>query len=307
VKPSLSHASSRTGSLHATPARLAAVLVALFGLVAATHAGQPAGGTLDLADPRERLEAYIRAHGDTAGGETFWYAQGTVFGHVPGERPRPLFGLEVVGVSRFEPIEGGWLRLHREVGYYTDLATGQILERWHNPFTDRTVDVLHIQNDPVNRRFTVENTNIGVMEAGDEVIFYREVPLRYPNPLPRAEFPRYSSGDFYEALEMFNTFARRSDLEDRSRTAVPSVGSWARQGPWLPWMEMGRYDGHLIYHSRSVSRGGDPEVIPARLREHMKQHHPKYLSAPEQFTSPDETSWTFFRKHIEEQRKRDSR
>lgn len=38
---------------------------------------------------------------------------------VPGETGRKLFGLEVVGVSRFHPIEGGYQRLHHEAGSWS--------------------------------------------------------------------------------------------------------------------------------------------------------------------------------------------
>jgi hypothetical protein len=254
--------------------------------------------TLDLSDPAQLLEAYVRTNGDTSGREVTTYGHGTVYAMVPGEKPRTLFNLEVVGISRYERIDGGYLRLHREVGYYTDLATGAVLERWRNPYLDREVEVIPIQNDPVNRRFTVQNLSVKVLESGDELIFYREVPLRYPNPIDRTGYPRYSSGEFYEAIEMFNTFVRRSDLAARD-TSVASTGSWTRVGPWLPWMEMGLHAGHLVYHSRSVKPRNGLEGVPRRLRDHIAAHHPKYLRAPERFTEPDETSWTFFKKALD--------
>jgi hypothetical protein len=276
-----------------TSFRLAAAL--------ALGAGSAAVHALDLANPRERLDAYIRATGDTSGRESVTYGRATVYAHVPGAKPRALFNLEVVGVSRYEPIEDGYLRLHREIGYYTDLETGAVLERWRNPYLERDVEVIPIQNDPVNRRFTVGSSTFKVLESGDDVVFYREVPLRYPNALDRATYGRFSSGDFYEAMEMFNTFVKRRDLEGE-RTSVPATGSWSRVGPWLPWMEMGQYDGYLIYHSQSVKPQDGVEGLPARLRERIAREQPKFLRAPERFTQPDETSWTWFRKVIDARR-----
>lgn len=145
--------------LHPRPAWLSAVLTTL--LLAALPAPSPAAGKarhVDLDDPVQRLEAYIRANGDTSGKPVVSHGTGTVYGYVPGEKPRPLFGLEVVGVSRYQKIEGGYLRLHREIGYYTDLATGAVIKRWFNPWLQREVDVIPIQNDPVNRRFTVQES-----------------------------------------------------------------------------------------------------------------------------------------------------
>lgn len=276
------------------PACLLAVLAASAATMAAA---------LDLSDPREQLEAYVRANGDTSGRASATWATGTVYGYVPGEKPRALFGLEVFGMSRYQRIDGGYLRLSREVGYYTDLKSGAVLTRWFNPWLQREVEVVPIQNDPVNRRFTLQNISFRINASGEDIAMYREVPLRYPNPLDRAGYPLHSSGDFYEAMEMFNTFVRRSDLANPKLTSVPSTGSWSRLGPWLPWMEMGAHQGYLVYHSRSFKPARGLEGIPASLIEQVRQQHPKYLDAPTEFSAPDETSWTFFKKRIDAERK----
>lgn len=262
-----------------------------------------AANRLDLSDPQQALDAYVRANGDISGKPVATWATGTVYGFVPGERPRPLFGLEVLGMSRFLRIDGGYQRLHKEVGYYTALDSGKILDRWFNPWLQREVEVVHIQNDPVNRKFLASRISFRIDEAGDDIAFYREVPLRYPNPLDRANYPLYSSGDFYEAIEMFNTFARRSDLENRRLTSVPSTGSWTRVGPWLPWMEMGAHQGQLIYHSRALKPVEGLAALPASLVEEVRRRHPEYLEAPSEFREPDETSWTYFKKLIDERRR----
>jgi len=264
---------------------------------------------LDLGTPEGVLDAYVRANGDTSGKDRLTYGTTTVYAFVPGEKGRALFRLEVVGASRYERVDGGYRRLHREVGYYTDLATGEVLRRWHNPFIEREVEVIPIRNDPVNREFVVDRqtgaTGIRYYEDRDWVIFYREIPLRYPNPLPRAGYPRHSSGDFYEAMELFNTFVKREDLEGGA-TAVPSSGSWSRIGPWLPWMEMGNSQGWLVYHGRSVALDS-PDDLPAALRSHIESRDAKFLRAPEEWGGRNETSWTVFKQVIDERRERESR
>ena len=85
-----------------------------------TQASDPEGMP-DLSDPEQLLDAYIRTVGDTSGKEVLLYASVVVIGMHPGEKGQKLFGLEVLGASRFLPIEDGYQRLHREVGLYTDL------------------------------------------------------------------------------------------------------------------------------------------------------------------------------------------
>ncbi len=147
----------------------------------------------DLEKPEDLLEAYIKTVGDISGETAITYASVVVMAMVPGQRGRKLFKLEVVGAGRYLRIEGGFQRLHREVGLYTDLETGEVMATWRNPFLDRDVEVIHIQNDPVNFPYTIEQQSgprrIIYDDFGDTIAFHREVLLRYPSALTRAEYP----------------------------------------------------------------------------------------------------------------------
>jgi len=268
----------------------------MLGVAGLSHA-------LDLDDPRQLLDAYVKTVGDLSGEEVVVYAKSTVYSFMPGERGRALFNMEIVGVKRYEPIEGGWQRVQREIAFYTDLRSGEILQQWYNPWIQREVRVIPVLNDPVNRRHVIDNQGggwgVNHLEVGDDIIFSREVPLRYPNPLPHSEYPLHSKDDWYEAMEMFNDFVRRSDLEDPALTSAPSTGSWSRLGPWLPWMEMGKRDGWLVYHGQAVKLAAGVEALPAPVLEAIRRDHPKYLHAPDAWSEPSETSWTFFKKVID--------
>lgn len=278
-----------------TRAALAATLLA-FNTVASADG-------LDLDDPHQLLDAYVKTVGDTSERETMVYARSTVFAFVPGQRGRPILGMEVVGVKRYERIEGGWQRVQREIAFYTDPDTGEILDSWHNPWLDREVRVIPVLNDPVNRRHVIDEQgggwSVNYMRHGDHVTFYREIPLRYPNPLPYSEYPLHSTGDWYEAMELFNNFVSLADLEDPEITSAPGTGSWTRVGPWLPWMEMGNRPGWLVYHGRSVKLMDGAEALPDHVREAIERDYPKYLRAPSEWSEPSETSWTLFRKVLD--------
>lgn len=110
-----------------TRPRVAALVLAA-GAAAPLAPGAAARRPLDVADPVRRLEAYVRADGDTSGRQPVTYGHGTVYGFVPGE----------------------------------------ILERRHDPYAGREVDAVPIENDAVNRRFTAATTTFKVSETGDE-------------------------------------------------------------------------------------------------------------------------------------------
>ena len=99
----------------------------------------------------------------------------------PARRARSCFGLEVLGASGFLPLEDGYQRLHREVGLYTDLETGEVMARLDNPWSGESVEVIHVQNDPVNFSFTVETQRgpyrVKFDDLGHTVGFYRQIRL----------------------------------------------------------------------------------------------------------------------------------
>ncbi|MEU3501494.1 DUF1838 family protein, partial [Streptomyces hundungensis] len=176
--------------------------------------------------------------------------------------------------------------LTREAAFYLDPVSREILDTWQG------LAVTHIWNDPANQRwrpFPVPTT-----ELGGQVCFSLEIPLAYPSPLPVAQYPLHSAGDTYKALELFQFFADRADLEGPA-PSVPATMSWTRMSPWLPWMARGERPGGLTYHCRGRKLGAYAEV-PERTRAYIAAHHPEFARAPEKWSEPNETSWTYFRK-----------
>jgi hypothetical protein len=281
--------------------------VFIFAVFSVLVGAVPTAWSLDLDDPADLLDAYIKTVGDTSGKPVMVYAHSNIFAVMPGRKARHILSMHVVGSSRYEKIKGGYRRLLREVALYADPKTGQIIDAWDNPYVERSVKVYHVQNDPVNFNLMANNdsrrSRINYVDGGEHVIFYREVPLRYPSPLPANEYPLNSQGDWYEAVELFNSYVAKSDLENTDVTSAPETGSWSRIGPWLPWMEMGSRAGHLLYHGRSYKALNGAEDLPANVRAHVEAHYAKYLEPPSEWREPNETSWTYFKKVIDEARK----
>jgi hypothetical protein len=114
-----------------------------------------------------------------------------------------------------------------------------------------------------------------------------------------AQYPKHTANDWYEAAELFNSFVSKADLADRSKTSLPEVGTWSRTGPWLPWMEMADRPGYLLYHGRSVKLMNGLDDLRPELRAHIETHYPTYTGAPDTFESPNDTSWTYFKKVLD--------
>ena len=261
---------------------------------------QPAVQAVDTTSSAGQLDTFMRMRSTSDGRDTFanWWV--TVFAVVPGERPREIFRLDGFNVGRFVKAQDGSAQfITREVAYYRDLKTGEFLKEWMNPFTNEKNAVLHVTNDPVNSRWAApkagEPGRLPFMQNGDDVFLRLDIPLGYPNPLLPADYPAESSGPTYLASEHFTFFSKTRDLADPKATSVPLTYAWARTGPWLPWMKMGQRPGYLIYsgHGRKFAKFDD---LPADLRDHTRANHPLYMASPATFQSPNETSWTYYKK-----------
>ncbi|MFD8635932.1 DUF1838 family protein [Streptomyces sp. NPDC059533] len=238
--------------------------------------------------PAELVNALARTRASLDGSEvTLWWS-GDVHSWAPGEPYRRLFGFEGVSVARLLPDEetGGWQLLNREAAFYLDPLTREIMETWEDK------RVVHVWNDPANLR--LRPFPVPMTDLGDQVCFSLEIPLAYPSPLPVAEFPLNSADDTYRALELFQYFAPAS-VTTTDAPSVPATLSWTRMSPWLPWMEQGPRPGGLTFHCRGRKLGSYDEV-PERTRAYIAARHPEFARAPEKWTEPNETSWTYFRK-----------
>ncbi|MEU7066637.1 DUF1838 family protein [Streptomyces sp. NPDC046161] len=239
--------------------------------------------------PAELLLALARTRASLDGSEvTFWWT-GDVHSWAPGEPYRHLFGFEGVNVARLEAgggeEEGTYRLLTREAAFYLDPRSREILETWEDK------PVVHVWNDPANQAW--RPFPVPVTDLGDQVCFSLEIPLSYPSPLPVAQYPLNSADDTYRALELFQFFAPATALTTDA-PSVPATMSWTRMSPWLPWMEQGARPGGLTFHCRG-RKLPSYEDAPERTRAYIAAHHPEFARAPEKWTAPNETSWTYFR------------
>jgi hypothetical protein len=260
---------------------------------------------LDLNQPQDNLRAFIKTRASLEPEEVFFGWTGGVFSYVPDQRGRHLFCFAGFNVARAVQVEGGYDLLTREAAFYQDVEGGQILQRWQNPFTGQTQPVVHVWNDPVNQKLRHEWKGQGLTRpytdlGNGDICWPIDVFLSYPSPLPQDEYPLYSQSDTYQGGELFQFYVRREDLEDESLSSAPCLISWARIGPWLPWMEMADRPGHLVYHCRGKKLPGGAADLPAQIREYVEVTQPKFLSAPDAFTGPNETSWSYFKKWLAE-------
>lgn len=272
--------------------------------VATANASSEASLNLNLDEPKDNMTAFIKVRGSlTDREEVIYYADGKIYGFVGGERDKALMGFTMYNIGRYVKTgENAYQLLTREVLLYTDLKTGEVLETFDNPYTEETVDVVHVWNDPVNQNMQLEGRfgpwGVNHNKYGEDMICMNaDIFLAYPSPLTVQEFPENSQSDLYEAAELFQFFFSEKDMNDPNQPNIPVTISWTRLGPWLPWLKMGQRPGNMVYQGAGYKLNGtDYDRMPAKLREYVLVNKPEYRHAPEEYSSPNETSWTYFKK-----------
>ena len=289
----------------------------LLAAVAVTTAAPAIARDLDPATPADAVEIVKRTQCGPADGEAATYRwHGRVYARRQGEPDKLIFRVEGMNIRQCgtvtDPQRGtGFRQVSREIMLYLDPDTGAILRRWDNPFTGQTVDVFHVANDPVNGRpnFPVgadgKPYQVNLDRIGEKAFLAFEAPLYYTNPLG-GDYQDYV-GNKYHAMEIFD-FADQADdlLSTDTPTAYPAV-SWVRISDWLPWMKMEGREGQLVFNAVGTKLKSFEE-LPAVVKDEIRASYPAYTAPPPlDDQRPNATTWTEFKRRLDERPKPETR
>lgn len=241
-------------------------------------------------------EELARIRGSTDGRTTYITWSGDCYSKVPGQRSLKLFAIAGVNACRcIQLSDGSWVATTRELNYYLDPVSGEILHRWLNPLNEKEVPVMHVANERVQFPLA-HSTEVAV--SGNTATLTIDVPLCYPNCLWNTELQAYSPFELYQAFEGFKFFFKADELESPNAAVSEVNVAWTRISPWLPWMDMGEHPGELIF-SASGSKLFEFECLPELIRRQISEKIPLYKHAPEYDASArNVTSWAYFQRNF---------
>jgi hypothetical protein len=266
---------------------------------------------IDFTNPIWNRDTWARIQGDlNPENQKFCDVRGVILGVKPAEKNKELCGFEAFLATRLVPQEDGTIRrLNKEVIFYTNPRTGEIIEEWTNPWTGEVVNVVQVANDPFN--YTISEWLILAPEdfGGDKKPEPRKIPLIfpwhqmspthlslstdmhlfYPNAMNPEKWVRESSGSMVQVSEMMRYCAPIAEIENPELTSVNYTGTWNRITPWMPWMLMGQEPGHALYVG-SMTGGPDHSVISQQALAYAQKNYPQFLSAPTEDYGPSHSS-----------------
>jgi hypothetical protein len=279
----------------------------------ALSSGAAAAKMLDPAKSEDALEIAKRAQcGEADGKPAVYHWSGKVYSRVTGEPDRLLFKGEGMNIRQCvtvdDPKRGkGWRLVSREVMFYLDPNTGEVLRQWTNPWSGETVEVMQIANDPVNQRPQFATNADGSpyqfagRRSGRWIFAPFEAPLFYHNVLA-GEYQDYIGGK-YHAMEIFDFAYDAEEILNPKKypTAYPII-SWVRISDWMPWMKMRGRQGQIVFNAMGQKLKSYDE-LPKVLKDEIALNHPIYTAPPPgDDPRPNETTWTVFKKWAEERK-----
>jgi len=279
------------------------------------------GPTYDLTTAAGNVDAYAKITSNLDMSSThFGWIDGYVMGVAPGGPLRNICGFRGFGCNRLLPLEGehGYRRVLREIVFYTDLETGEILTEMDNPYTGERVKVAPVANDPFNRIIREQELSrpsfggLNVNEErkpkpfilnwnafGDRLMMERHIHLYYPNALNPEVWVRESSGPMNRVTETYIYHMSLSDVQNPELTTVEHTGVWGRLTPWLPWLLMGQAPGHCLYNCMFASMHSLEEAPDLRIVDYVSRKYPKYLDAPTEWLEPSLSSLEWYAREQE--------
>lgn len=275
-----------------------------------------ADGPYDLTTPSGNREIAGKIHGNTDMKSTkFGWFKGIVQGVRPGEGIRDLVGFTGFSAAKLLPSlpgeDPGYRKVLNEIGFYTDLKTGAILEEWHNPYFDEKVRVVPIANPAFNHTITdyfFQPPSYGGLNAAkppkrpflldwerrnNDLTWASRINLFYPAALQPDKWPRESGSKFNQVTENFLYNLNWDDVQNPDVTSLSARGTWMRSTPWLPWMLMGETPGHCAYScffgAEDTLDYADPQAIA-----YAEKHYPQYLDVSATWETPSLSSLEWY-------------
>lgn len=251
----------------------------------AIHPAFARGSGLDLTNRRDLLTALAKMRGATDGRLVISFVIGDRYA-VPAHRIVPMMGILAATFSRWRRLDADTFEARSlEVAFFTDIATGKLLEKWTNPVTGTVVEVPVTRMGPSRVVITADGLTVDSpageaaglvlkhvfqppVTVGDQVWITEQINVDGPTgPRPFV----------YNELSTFT--ARKSDLDDAGQAAVATDVQYQSLITYRPWMGFGDTPGHTL------ARGAGKRVtrideLPPYYIELARRFHPDVIADP---------------------------
>jgi hypothetical protein len=236
----------------------------------------------DLSTPRENLAGMLRMQASLREEDVPWWFDGTIYGIVGEQAPKPLFRVEGWEVYWVRPLPDGTYELTgHTVTFFYDLDSGKMLETFDNPYTGKQNSVqASVQGGGAGYGFNYSENGVRPTRFLDKM---PEKPLilrwsRVRNTIWMHAETAYPPGMKQPRKQRQTMFAPADQFADRSILNLPASFSATVFENWPRWMDMEDEPGHVIWHA-SGAKIGSIDELPEPFRVRLERDHADRLTA----------------------------
>lgn len=248
-------------------------------------------GELDLETPAGELDAYVKLLGTLEKEHVYIAFSGTLWGIVPEKVPTAICGFAGLARHQWTLQKDGHQRKSFDVGFFSDLESGEPLDELVNPLTGETVRPFHYKYGGGRQLYTKQGSltiseegEPGTLKpydlkwetAGDQIWLTEGGGGEFPSPLPPDEWPRESSGDAYRFVGETTLATSIEQLSNPRVRQADYTLFWTSILSWEPWLLMNGAPGFSMW--RGVGTKLDRyQDAPGTLLDYVRKEQPNYF------------------------------
>lgn len=248
-------------------------------------------GDLDLETPAGVLDAYVKLLGTLEEEHVYIAFSGTLWGIVPEKVPTAICGFSGLARHQWTPQKDGYHRKSFDVGYFSDLESGEPVDELVNPLTGETVQPFHYKYGGGRQLYTKQGSltiseegepgtlkpyDLNWETAGDQIWLTEGGGGEFPSPLPPDEWPRESSGDAYRFVGETTLATSIEQLSNPRVRQADYTLFWTSILSWEPWLLMNGAPGFAMW--RGVGTKLDRyQDAPGTLLDYVRSEQPNYF------------------------------
>lgn len=251
-------------------------------LIGVSNAQSRLNTKIDLSTPEARYKAHMKIVGTLDTETVYNWFDGELWGMMPNKEPAIICGFHGLARSNWIAQNDGSMKQHSfDVGFFSDLKTGEPASAIRNPFTGEMVEPFHYQYGGFEQhhkpRNDVYKENDGHWSILGDEISLREFGTRtVEHPIPMNEWPRESAGENYHAASETNYYSPVSQIADTNINNAAQKFFWTAVLSWEPWLLMDGAPGFVMWRGTGRKLNSYQEA-PEVIKNYIKKVQPNYF------------------------------
>jgi len=268
----------------------AAMLGATTPGTAAAAPAKNAPPPFDLSNPRDIARIYRRLAWIDGDGFGIWWLKGRRYVAVP-PTYIPFWDMLIGSLFTIRSLDADTYAVtSMSTTFYTDIATGALLDTFHHPVTGKDVKVVPLNPKPITQQYGIHgqmletpmNSMPGTTatrnsEPGPAFIEGDDIWLR--NDVSARLVPTDVTRQALQVEDLTTYFGTLKDVANPKLREVPAGQVFTDLLNFPAWLEMGDRNGHFFSRcfGRKVFSTG---AMPADWQRLMAERHPEILRDP---------------------------